>query len=80
MNHPRWFANATSPSFFGAILDSYDESNSYWFDLNAHWVQPLISAVLFSGVVLGLYLIGRFMSPPAQPFTHRRNSYDPAQQ
>jgi hypothetical protein len=77
MNHSRWLESSW---YYGVILEYYDESNSYWFDLNTHWLQPLVSAMLFTAVVLGLYLIGRCTPPPAQPFTHRRNSYDPAQQ
>jgi hypothetical protein len=76
MNYSRWLV---SPCFFGAILEYYDESNS-WVGWNAQWLHPLISAALLSAVAIGLYLIGRFMSPPAQPFTPRRNPYDPAQQ
>jgi hypothetical protein len=80
MNNAKWITGSTSTWPYGAILTYFDESESYLDALNAHWLHVFVTAALFSAVVLGLYICGRFVSPRVPLFTSRRNSYDPAKQ
>jgi hypothetical protein len=62
MKNSHWLS--ASPWFYGAILE-LDESSSNLVALNTHWLQALITAALFSAIVLALYLTGRFVPPPS---------------